>query len=263
MNGVIGGRVARAVGRKVRKSIELEGWVSTIARCASWPAVYTRRKLRELTPRRRRFRRLGRRFDREFGVDTERDLDPGWLADIESPNWAWGAGYEPVDVEALRTRLDALDAQLGDFTFIDFGSGKGRSLLVAAEYPFRRIVGVEYSRDLHAAARRNLGRYRNPRQRCFDIRAELGDAVEFPVPEDPCILLFNHPFNEPVFREVIERIVESHEKAPRRSIVLYFDPRCAHLFVTPPFRAIERADDYAIFEIEATGGARGDDGDAG
>jgi hypothetical protein len=49
------------------------------------------------------------------------------------------------------------------YTFIDMGSGKGRMLLLAAEPPFRRIIGVEFASDLDALARSNVKTYRNPK----------------------------------------------------------------------------------------------------
>ena len=41
------------------------------------------------------------------------------------------------------------------FTFVDFGAGKGRVLMMACEYPFKQVIGVELSRKLHATASRN------------------------------------------------------------------------------------------------------------
>ena len=43
-----------------------------------------------------------------------------------------------------RFRLFSLDG----FTFIDLGSGKGRTLLMASDYPFRRIIGLELLEEL-------------------------------------------------------------------------------------------------------------------
>lgn len=50
----------------------------------------------------------------------------------------------------LRQILDRLPLDFEEYTFIDLGSGKGRALLIASEYPFRAVVGVELSPKLHA-----------------------------------------------------------------------------------------------------------------
>jgi len=70
--------------------------------------------------------------------------------------------YAPVRVANARAALRALP--VGDFSqysFIDMGSGKARMLFVAAELPFRRVIGVEFDRKLHAAAKENIARWRN------------------------------------------------------------------------------------------------------
>ena len=62
------------------------------------------------------------------------------------------SAYQPTEPVAFHEMLDAVQQAPGpgqttlnfrDFTFIDLGSGKGRTLLMASDYPFRRIVGVE------------------------------------------------------------------------------------------------------------------------
>jgi len=45
--------------------------------------------------------------------------------------------------------LEKLSINHSEFTFIDFGSGKGRVLFLASEYPYKKIIGVELARMLH------------------------------------------------------------------------------------------------------------------
>jgi SAM-dependent methyltransferase len=61
------------------------------------------------------------------------------------------AGSQP---SVLRLALKDL-LPLDTYTFIDLGCGKGRALLVASEFPFRAIIGVELSSRLAEIARRN------------------------------------------------------------------------------------------------------------
>jgi hypothetical protein len=97
-------------------------------------------------------------FDLARQVDTAVVVELAYL-DIPSPNALHGNRYQAsptVEVTELLARLPTHD----NFTFIDIGSGKGRVLLLAAEFPFRKIVGVEFSPELHATAQRNLTRLR-------------------------------------------------------------------------------------------------------
>jgi tRNA G46 methylase TrmB len=60
--------------------------------------------------------------------------------------------YHAVPAWLIRETLNSIPLQPNVFAFIDMGSGKGRALLVASEFPFARIVGVEISRELSGIA---------------------------------------------------------------------------------------------------------------
>ena len=87
------------------------------------------------------------RFDRAHGVDADGDI-ASWtyLSDlnIDSPNWIEGGDYTPIEPERFSACLANRDIPFEDFTFIDFGSGKGRALLMASDLPFRRVMGLEF-----------------------------------------------------------------------------------------------------------------------
>jgi hypothetical protein len=64
--------------------------------------------------------------------------------------------YAPTATPGFRKKLN-IDPR--NFTFIDFGSGKGRVLLIAAGLPFKAVVGIEFSRELHEIAVQNISRF--------------------------------------------------------------------------------------------------------
>jgi hypothetical protein len=102
-------------------------------------------------------------FDTEHGVDTDGELG-GWtyLSDleIESPNWIHGVNYTAIEPERFAAVMAGMALRHEDFVFVDFGSGKGRALLLASEFPFRRVIGFEFAPELHAIATENLRKYR-------------------------------------------------------------------------------------------------------
>ena len=63
------------------------------------------------------------------------------------------AAIEPA---RFRKVLASLQIAFHDYTFIDFGSGKGRALLLASEFPFKRIIGLEFSPELHGTQKKIL-----------------------------------------------------------------------------------------------------------
>jgi predicted RNA methylase len=113
---------------------------------------------------------------------------------------------------------------VSNYTFIDMGSGKGRMLLLAAELSFRRIIGVEFSSDLDAVARKNVKSYRNSNQACFQIEPVNMDATQYEFPPEPLLIYFFYPFDRFVMEPVIQNLNRSLAEHPRDVILVYFNP---------------------------------------
>jgi SAM-dependent methyltransferase len=161
------------------------------------------------------------RFDRKYGVETSGYAFLEKL-EITSTNREWGITYQPTSAKHLKIMLSQISADLSEFTFIDFGSGKGRVLLMASEYPFKQIVGVEFAADLHAKAEENIPRYRNARQRCFNIQSLCMDAVDFVIPDGRCVLYFFDPFREDVMRRVLTNIANTYRRTGAKMFLIYY-----------------------------------------
>jgi predicted RNA methylase len=115
-------------------------------------------------------------------------------------------------------------SDVSGYTFIDMGSGKGRMLLLAAELPFRRIVGVEFASDLNALAQKNVKTYRNANQACFKMEPLNMDATLFEFPPEPSIIYFYYPFERFVMEPVIQNLNRSLTEHPRDVVLVYFNP---------------------------------------
>ena len=127
-------------------------------------------------------------------------------------------------MRCLRLCVRRVHSDFHDFVFIDLGSGKGRTLLMASEYPFRRIVGVELLPVLHQAARENLSKYHSESQKCFALESICADATEFPLPAEPTVVYLFNPFPEAGLRRVIANLEQSLRAHPRVVYVLYHNP---------------------------------------
>ena len=130
--------------------------------------------------------------------------------------------YEPTPWLSLGRVLRKSDVTEED-VFIDFGSGKGRVIVQAAMYPFRRVIGVELSEELHEIARANVARAR-PRARCTDIELVKTDVLEYEIPDDVTIAYFFNPFEGEVFGVVVEKLVASLRRRPRVLKIIYMNP---------------------------------------
>lgn len=173
--------------------------------------------------------KAARTFDEIHGTDTAGGITVENLQ-IESVNRKHGHPYEPMPMRSFERLLRSATVRHEDYVFLDFGSGKGRTLLLASHYPFKKVIGVEYALDLHTAALKNIARYRSRDRRCFNIEAVHIDAAEYVVPLEPTICFFFNPFDEKVMRAVLTRFKKSLDRHPRDVKFIYYIPRHAHLF---------------------------------
>ena len=183
-------------------------------------AVEFWRYLRDSTPERRRSRYGDMEYDWEHHVNTTSG-SVGWrerlLGIFHSP-------YQPTDPELFGEMMANLPIDFSRFTFVDLGSGKGRTLLMASEYPFRRIVGVELMAGLHRIAQENLSNYKSDSQKCFALEAICDDATNFPFPDEPLVLYLFNPLPESGLKCLMARLEDSLNAHPRPVYVLYHNP---------------------------------------
>ncbi len=186
-------------------------------------------------------------FDRENGTDT------GGLiyADPAAVGHAGGrhnAGYYATApslfrgaMELWRTTLPGSGYAVEDFALVDIGCGKGRVLMLAAEYPFREIVGVELDPGLARVARKNLRRFGRRRWLglpFFGARASTlrpgkparrarilsGDALTAPLPDGPVALFYFNSFEREMMEMWLQRVEEIARARTAPLDLIYIHP---------------------------------------
>jgi SAM-dependent methyltransferase len=201
-----------------RDSIRVRGFVGSIRYLAEQFAECVKDSL----PERRRSRFGDIDYDCDHGVDTTWARLPlsVRLREVFSERL-----YQPTVEEEFAAIFDHLAAlDFKTFTFIDLGSGKGRALLLAAMYPFARVVGVEVQPGLDATAQKNIADFGEPGQQCHNIESVCADAREYDFPLTNIVLYLFNPFPDYVLREVLTKLVASARRAPRSIRVLYNAP---------------------------------------
>jgi SAM-dependent methyltransferase len=151
-------------------------------------------------------------FDRTHGVRTH--VVPS-VGEFARTFLRGGVEHEPIPSARFREALDGLDVDFTETVFVDYGSGAGRAVLLAATYPFKEVIGVELSRSLHAQAEANLEAFPSHLRRAGAVRLVCGDAMAFAPPSDPAVLYFYNPFGAGVMRTVLATIEASLARTPR------------------------------------------------
>jgi SAM-dependent methyltransferase len=208
---------------------------------------------RDSTPERLRQRYGDADYDWDYRVNTTSGA-VGWRDRLLG---MFHSAYQPTEPAAFHEMLDAVQQTPGpgqttlnfrDFTFVDLGSGKGRTLLMASDYPFRRIVGVELLPSLHEIAQENLRKYKSESQECFTFEAICADATTFSFPEEPLVIFLFNPFPESGMRQVFANLQQSLRAHPRSVYVLYHNPLLEHvLSENVGLRKIAGAHQYSLF----------------
>lgn len=209
---------------KIKRSLQRRGLLGTIRAAVG----YYPNMLRE-TRHRRAIEEINRRFDRECGIDTAGSV-PGGKIVTDKASAEHATAYQPILPEPFAEVMKQLPIDFGKCVFVDFGSGKGRAVLLASEFPFKKVVGVEFSSQLHEIATSNCKKYRSKTQACKTIELLCIDAMEYEIPSEPAVFFFYNPFREEVMTEVVRRIDRSLRERPRKAFVVYFWPEVARLW---------------------------------
>jgi len=157
-------------------------------------------------------------FDLKHGTNTTASLSMRY---DEQPKPGQIVRSLPTHPRVLRYILRNLRVDYRDFTFIDFGCGKGRALLCAADFPFKRIIGVEWSKDLSAIATRNIEIYRSYRQKCTTLEVHCMNVVNYKFPASNIVLYMYNPFGPKIITQVFENVQRSALVSPHRFLVVY------------------------------------------
>jgi predicted RNA methylase len=202
-----------------------EWWAYNTSRYGFWPTLKSFISevsyfLHDSTPARRRQRYGDIEYDWQHRVDTTsatvsvRDRLIGTFHSL----------YQATDASSFREMMDALQIDFTEFTFIDLGSGKGRTLLMASDYPFRHILGVELLPELSRIAEENIAKYRSCSQKCFSMSSVCNNAKNFAFPCTPLVLYLFNPFPQSILEQVIANLEKSLISAPRVVYVIYHNP---------------------------------------
>jgi hypothetical protein len=163
-------------------------------------------------------------FDAAHGTDTAAVRVGRELGPAATRGGHLVIHYETTSEAAIRLPLDGLGTDLRGFTFVDLGCGKGKPLLVAASYPFRRLAGVDISSACVHVARRNIARYGPERVDPARFELQVGDAEDFVFAQDPLVVYLYNPFPGAVLERVVANLAASLRERPRPCAVIYVNP---------------------------------------
>lgn len=206
--------------------------------------------VRDSLPARRRQRFGDIDYDWEYRVDTT-SANVTWqsrlIGLLNSP-------YQPIEADLFRQMMASTAINFSDFVFLDIGSGKGRALLLASEYPFQQVIGIELLPELNAIAQQNIASFAGRNPLSTRVESVCCDAAEFALPQVPLLVFFNNPLRESTLTRVIRNLEDSLRNTPRPIVVLYANPTFERVIMNSGvFRKTTETHQYAIFQNDFAG----------
>ncbi len=155
-------------------------------------------------------RLLDRRLERHFYVST-------LAAERFAPAPDRGILYEgPVPAYAFAWVMSQLPRDLREFAFVDIRAARGRTMLLAAQRNFERIIGYEYDAASYDDLQMNIAQFPRSKMLCRDVQAYRGDRSGVTIPDQPCVLYVANAWREDLMSGVMHYVRSSFIHKPRR-----------------------------------------------
>lgn len=175
--------------------------------------------------------------EKKYGIDTTganelKSLEKLGM-DISHATIYMPVSYELLEEIFKQLTLKPLNVQSFNH-FLDIGCGKGRALCVAANHGFKKLTGIDFSKEFCEAAVKNLTQVK---QKDPGISSSVihNDAFYFEIPADvDCIFFFN-PFDETIMSGVAQNISRSLRQNPRSICIIYVNPLHKQYFTRAGF----------------------------
>lgn len=191
-------------------------------------------------------RRLDQRFrpwpkhpiDRRLGIETSTRIHGLFFGTGNASADKGNLGYAGSQPSVLRSILATLPSA-ADAHFIDLGCGKGRMLVVAAEFPFARVCGIELVPTLAERSRLNAAIVNAANPALRPIEVVTGDATQPRLPGAGVAFVYLY---NPFGAEAVAGLMDHVSGALRRSgqlkvFLIYVNPTHAdQVDARPAFR---------------------------
>ena len=161
-------------------------------------------------------------FDNDHGTDTEAIREMGSLDVALSENALHAVRYQPSPFHLTTKLIKGLSINHARFSFLDFGSGKGRVLLIASQLPFKSVIVIEFSRELCEVAKDNIAKISPFKCAASQVESVHADAMEYRLPDKPLVCYFYNPFDQKIMDVVVGRLIESLKKSSEKFMLFIF-----------------------------------------
>lgn len=174
------------------------------------------------------------RGEKKYHINTIK-IDNLQHQNIDSANLTHASIYQGSNYYLVEKAFDYLKKEKATESIIDFGSGKGRILSVAAFYGFKQITGIDFSEELCQKASANIAvvqsRFPN-----VSIQIVCEDVANYSIKNNIQVFFFFNPFDEVIMLIVVKKILKSLKENPRKIYIVYLNPLQKEMLLSAGFR---------------------------
>lgn len=186
-------------------------------------------------------------FDFRYGLNTA-SIVPVSQLDIGDEDKAHAVRYKPTRVRYFKTLMKALPLSR-DHVFVDVGCGKGRVLLLAARYGFRRSIGLELSPSLCEVAEANLANFRQRYDDLGEVEIHCANVLEHQFSDNETVFFLFWPFDREVTVDFLKILRASLTRNPREVWLIINEFQFPELLEDDPEFQFVKQVDYGASEF--------------
>ncbi len=181
--------------------------------------------------------------EKKYHINTIK-IDKLHNLEIKSNNLKHSSIYQGVSYYTIEKAFDYLKSINVNKDIVDFGSGKGRVMAVAAYYEFKSITGIEFASSLCRKAEENIAGIKSLYP-AINFKIICDDAVNYTIENNTNVFFFFNPFDEVVMLQVVKNILLSLRQKSRKIYIVYVNPLHKEIFLSAGF-----GEEYYIRKME-------------
>tara|TARA_Y100000768_G_scaffold385972_1_gene373294 strand:+ start:193 stop:837 length:645 start_codon:yes stop_codon:yes gene_type:complete len=144
--------------------------------------------------------------------------------------------YAPIYNSVIKESFSSISDHK-KLIFIDVGCGKGKAVLLALDFNFKKIIGVEINKNLSKICNENIKNYKFSKNK-KNISIINKNALDYKVTDENVFFFFD-PFSENILNIFLKKIISSIKKRKRVIYIIYANPPKKNLILKNNFKILK------------------------
>ena len=141
--------------------------------------------------------------------------------------------YAPSYYSPLK-RIFSLIPNKKKLNFVDIGCGKGKVLLIASEFGFKKITGIDIMQKAFKISKKNISIFQKNKKKKIHINLIKIDARQYNIENDNVFYFFN-PFSYIILNIILRAIKRNNKK---ETYIIYCAPKTDNYILNSQFKKI-------------------------